>query len=44
MTDTVAVRMGLGPIGRVADFFAAAYLCRLLLRRNDTIKLRAEHL
>jgi ligand-binding SRPBCC domain-containing protein len=43
MIDIVAVRMGLGPIGRVSDIFAAAYLRRLLVMRNATIKLRAEH-
>lgn len=43
MTDTVAVRMGLGPIGPVADIFAAAYLRRLLGLRNAAIKRRAEH-
>lgn len=42
MTDIVAVRMGLGPIGPVADIFAAAYLRRLLVMRNATITLRAE--
>lgn len=43
MTDTLAVRMGLGPIGPVADIFAAAYLRRLLRLRNAAIKQRAEH-
>jgi ligand-binding SRPBCC domain-containing protein len=42
MTDVVAVRMGLGPIGPVADIVAAAYLRRLLGLRNATIKRRAE--
>ncbi len=42
MTDTVDVRMGLGPIGPVADVFAVAYLRRLLVIRNLTIKKRAE--
>jgi len=43
MTDTVEVRMGLGPVGPLADVFAAAYLRRLLMKRNATIKQRAEH-
>ncbi len=42
MTDTVDVRMGLGPIGPVADALAGAYLRRLLTIRNVTIKRQAE--
>lgn len=42
MRDTVVVRMGLGPIGPVADIVAAAYLRRLLRQRNAAIKRRAE--
>lgn len=43
MTDTVEVRMGLGPVGPLADAFAAAYLRRLLKIRNETIRKRADH-
>ncbi len=43
MTDTVVVRMGLGPIGPVVDAFAVAYLRRLMATRNRVIKNRAEH-
>jgi ligand-binding SRPBCC domain-containing protein len=43
MTDTVTLRMGLGPIGPVADIVAAAYLRRLLRLRNAAIKQGAEH-
>ncbi len=42
MTDVVEVRMGLGPIGRVADLVAAPYLRRLLTIRNTAIRARAE--
>jgi ligand-binding SRPBCC domain-containing protein len=42
MTDVVDVRMGLGPIGPLADVFAAAYLRRLLRIRNAAIRARAE--
>jgi ligand-binding SRPBCC domain-containing protein len=42
MTDVVDVRMGLGPIGPVADIFAAAYLRRLLRIRNAAIRAGAE--
>lgn len=43
LTDIVEVRMGLGPVGPVADVFATAHLRRLLTKRNATIKQRAEH-
>ena len=43
MTDTVEARMGLGPVGPLANAFAAAYLRRLLRKGNATIKQRAEH-
>jgi ligand-binding SRPBCC domain-containing protein len=42
MTDTVELRMGLGPIGPLADVFATAYLRRLLATRNAASKMRAE--
>jgi ligand-binding SRPBCC domain-containing protein len=42
MTDVVDVRMGLGPIGAVADLVARAYLRRLMTTRNSTVKRRAE--
>ncbi len=42
MTDTLELRMGMGPIGPVADVFAAAYLRRLIRIRNVAIKTRAE--
>jgi ligand-binding SRPBCC domain-containing protein len=42
MTDVVDVRMGWGPLGPLADIFAAAYLRRLLRIRNAAIKARAE--
>ena len=42
VTDVVDVRMGLGPVGPVADVFAAAYLGRLLRIRNVAIRARAE--
>ena len=42
MTDVVGVRMGLGILGRLVDPFAAAYLRRLIVRRNTVIKRRAE--
>lgn len=42
MTDVVEVRIGLGPIGPLADLFAAAYLRRLLGIRNAAVKRRAE--
>lgn len=35
--------MGLGPVGPLADAFAAAYLRRLLKIRNETIRKRADH-
>lgn len=44
MSDVVDVRMGLGPLGPVADVFAAAYLRRLLRIRNEAIRARAEGL
>jgi len=43
MTDVVEVRMGLGPVGPVADLAATAYLRRLMTIRNAVIKRRAEH-
>jgi len=43
MTDLVEVRMGLRPIGPVADPIARAYLRRLLRIRSSTIRTRAEH-
>ena len=42
MADVVDVRMGLGPIGPVADIFATAYLRRLLRIRNAAIRAGAE--
>ena len=42
MTDTVELRMGWGPIRRLADVCAAAYLRRLMVRRNTVIRERAE--
>ena len=42
MTDVVRLRMGLGILGRLADPLAAAYLRRLMVMRNTTIKRKAE--
>ena len=42
MTDTVDVRMALGPVNPVADLAAKAYLRRLMVQRNTTIRRRAE--
>ncbi len=42
MTDVVEFRMGLGPIGPLADLVAKAYLRRLMAIRNRAIKTRAE--
>jgi ligand-binding SRPBCC domain-containing protein len=42
MTDVVRFRMGWGVLGRLADPFARIYLQRLLVRRNATIKAKAE--
>ncbi len=42
MTDVVRFRMGLGVLGRLADPFATAYLRRLMVMRNGTIKRKAE--
>lgn len=42
MTDVVAFRMGLGLAGRLTDPFARAYLKRLLITRNATIRRKAE--
>jgi ligand-binding SRPBCC domain-containing protein len=42
MTDTIDVRMGLGPAGPLADAVATAYLRRLIATRNATIRTHAE--
>jgi hypothetical protein len=42
MTDTVEVRTALGPVSPVADVAAKAYLRRLMVQRNGTIRRRAE--
>ena len=42
MTDVVAFRVGLGLGGRLADPFARLYLGRLMIKRNATIRRKAE--
>ncbi len=42
MTDLIEFRTRAGPLTRVTDFVAAAYLRRLMLKRNATIRGKAE--